>query len=117
MILIKNLKSAILIPVEVLLSLVPDFSQPFDREFSCHSPFLITLQSNYVGKFLFRILFLFRITNGGSALSSARPENITVTLSFSCLAVLTSIDFQPCALTILLTFQKSLGFHLHNSFS
>lgn len=39
-----------------------------------------------------------------------------VTLSFSCPALLTSIDFEPFALTILLTFERSLGFHLYNPF-
>ena len=39
-----------------------------------------------------------------------------VTLSFSCPPVLTSIGFEPFALTILLTFKKSLDFHLYNPF-
>lgn len=39
-----------------------------------------------------------------------------LTLSFSCPAVLTSIDSEPFALTIDLTFKKSLGFRLYNPF-
>jgi hypothetical protein len=39
-----------------------------------------------------------------------------LTLNFSCPAVLTSIDFEPFALTVLLTCKKSLGFHLYNPF-
>jgi len=49
-------------------------------------------------------------------LSHQQDLKALVTLNFSCPAVLTSIDFEPFVLTILLTFKKSLGFHLYNPF-
>jgi hypothetical protein len=78
-----------------------NFSQPFNHEFFCHPPFLITIKYNSTAKFSFGRFFLFSITK--VSVSPHQPElNAPQLLRIFMYLILSSTHFDSFASTIVL---------------